>query len=249
MKKENNRDSLGDRMKLYEATTRFTLPRRTHIIIRLDGRSFSSYTKKVKAEKPFDESLMWHMDMTAKFLCSEISGAQMAYVQSDEINILITDFDKVDTQQWFGGVVQKMASVSASMATAYFNAYSPYITDVYTALNPLALGTFDSRVFTIPDATEVYNLFLWRLRDWERNSLSMFARSFYSTKELHGKKSADMHEMLHKKDKNWADLPNQIKRGRLIKRNEAGVWESVAMFALPHQKAEFQKLIPAPGYE
>jgi tRNA(His) 5'-end guanylyltransferase len=239
-KKKTSKDSLGDRMKAYEAVTQNVLPRRTYAVMRLDGRAFHSYVKKIKAEKPFDHNLMNKMDGLAQYLCENIQGAQFAYVQSDEISILITDFEKVDTQSWFGSNVQKMVSISASLATAYFNSFN-------SPGDPIAM--FDSRVFTIPDPVEVYNCFLWRVRDWERNSIQMLARSSYSHKELQGKGRSDMHEMLHKKEKNWAKLPDDIKRGRLIVRGEDGSWKTQAMFKLPEQKKEFQDLIPFPGYE
>lgn len=251
MKKANAKDSLGDRMKGYEFCTQTHIPRRTYSILRLDGRAFHSYVKKIKASKPFDKMLMDHMDATAKYLCENIQGAQFAYCQSDEISILLTDFDKVDTQAWFGGNVQKQVSIAASMATAYFNIYRPWIQSHHDAIAPQALATFDARVFVIPDPVEVYNSFLWRVRDWERNSIQMLSRSKYSHKELQGKKVSDMHELLHKKDTNWAKLPDEIKRGRLIWRpagTDAG-WHVTAMFKLPEQKAELQALIPTPGYE
>lgn len=250
------KDSLGDRMKAYEACTQTSIPRRTYSVIRLDGRAFHSYVKKIKASKPFDETLMSHMDATAKYLCENIQGAAFAYVQSDEISILITDFDKVDTQAWFGGNVQKQVSIAASMATAYFNAYRPWVDSPHDALFPKALAMFDARVFIIPDPVEVYNCFLWRVRDWERNSIQMLSRSQYSHKELQGKKVSDMHELLHKKEKNWAKLPDHIKRGRLITRlfdpkkpEDKGAWSIIPMFKLPEEKAKFQSLIPTPGYE
>lgn len=241
------KDSLGDRMKGYEACTQTHIPRRTYSIIRLDGRAFHSYVKKIKATKPFDLELMAKMDLLAKHLCENIQGAQFAYVQSDEISILLTDFDKVDTQAWFGGNVQKQVSIAASMATAYFNSFNMHG-------DPLA--TFDARVFMVPDPVEVYNCFLWRVRDWERNSIQMLSRSKYSHKELQGKKVTDMHELLYKKNTNWAKLPDEIKRGRLITRlydpnkaEDRGSWSSVPMFKLPEEKAKFQQLIPTPGYE
>jgi len=114
------RDDLGKRMKTqYELRTRTWLPRRTYTIIRLDGKAFHTFTRGM--ERPYDERFMNAMDYTAMHLCLEIQGAQMAYVQSDEISILLTDFDKITTDAWFDGQVQKMVSVSASMATAKFN--------------------------------------------------------------------------------------------------------------------------------
>ena len=163
-------------------------------------------------ERPYDERFMNAMNHTAMHLCLDIQGAVMAYVQSDEISILLTDFDKITTDAWFDGQVQKIVSVAASMATGYFNAYLNH--DLGKAEQKMAF--FDARVFTIPDPVEVENYFVWRQKDAIRNSLAMTAQSLYSHKKLHGKSQADMHEMLYAKGKNWNDLPDGFKRGRTI---------------------------------
>jgi len=110
------KDSLGDRMKsFYEDRFRLQLPRRTNILIRIDGKAFHTYTKGLN--RPYDTDLMDDMNETTKFLCENIQGAKMGYVQSDEISILITDYDDIDTQGWFDYNLQKMCSISASLAT------------------------------------------------------------------------------------------------------------------------------------
>ena len=112
-------DALGIRMKGYEHVEKRELTRRMPTIIRIDGCHFHSYTKRM--EKPFDRDLFDAMIKTSIELCKNISGAKLAYTQSDEISILLTDYDNLDTQPWFGKSVQKLASVSASIATAAFN--------------------------------------------------------------------------------------------------------------------------------
>jgi len=232
-------DQLGDRMKRHESVTQNYLAKRCYAIIRLDGRSFSSFTRKVKSIKPFDINLMNQMNQTALAVCKDVS-AVFGYCQSDEISILISDIENINKQLIFDGNVQKIVSTSAAMATAVFNSLSP-------TGSPLA--TFDARVFNISDPVEVYNYFKWRTADWERNSIQMLSRSKYSHKELQGKKISDMHELLHKKDTNWAKLPDEIKRGRLIVRDMDAKWQIQAMFKLPEQKTSLQALIPSLGYE
>ena len=72
-------------------------------------------------KKPFDEGLIEDMEATTKFLCENIQGVKLGYCQSDEISLLLTDYETLDTQAWFDYNVQKMTSISASMATAKFN--------------------------------------------------------------------------------------------------------------------------------
>ena len=117
-----NQDSLGDRIKRdYENRTRFLLPRRTYTLSRVDGKAFHTYTRG--CVRPYDLDLMSDMDATAKALCEQIGGARFAFVQSDEISVLLTDFDTAQTEAWFDLNLQKMASISASIATAAFNQY------------------------------------------------------------------------------------------------------------------------------
>lgn len=197
---------LGNRMKTYEAVTRHVLPPRTHAVLRVDGRSFHSYLRG--CERPFDEAFMADMDAVAEALCHEIAGAQFAYTQSDEISVLITDFARTGTQPWFGGVVAKQLSISASVATAALN-----------ERRPGARALFDSRVFTISDPVEVANYFIWRQRDAVRNSISMAAQAKFSPRQLHGVNTGRMQELLWSEHGiNWNDYPDGCKRGRVTVR-------------------------------
>jgi len=205
----SDKTDIGDRMKAYENVNRTYLPRRTHTIVRVDGRAFHTLLKD--AERPFDKDVINSMDAVANELFIQIQGAQFAYVQSDEVSVLMTDFDTIQTEPWFGGNIQKIASVSASIATMAFNCYEQYG------------ATFDSRVFTVPDRTEVMNYFLWRQRDCIRNSIHMVARSLCSHKELQGLNTEQLQEKIYEKTgSSWADYEDRLKRGRVIKRLSIG---------------------------
>lgn len=207
-------NSLGDRMKAdYENRTRFLLPRRTYTLIRVDGKNFHRYTRG--CARPYDTGLMDDMDTAALALCENITGAQLAFVQSDEISVLLTDFGSPQAEAWFKGSVQKLASLSASLATAHFNAARMR----RAAGQSQEVAGFDSRAFTIPDATEVENYFLWRQQDAARNSVSMTAQAHFPHERLQGKSADQMQEMLwSEKGLNWNDLPGGFKRGRCIVR-------------------------------
>ncbi len=233
-------DSLGDRMKNYEHVSKYNLTARVPAIIRIDGKAFHSYTKKIGTVTPYDFGLMDRMNETAKFLCKNIEGSKFAYVQSDEISILITDLDKQDTQAWFDGNIQKISSVSSSLATGFFNSYKNQ--------KPEVLAFFDSRVFNIPDKVEVSNYFKWRFQDWTRNSVQMLARSEFSHKQLHEKSISDMHEMLHEKGINWAKQPQEVKNGRIIIKKNDG-WEIAPAPDFMKDKSFFEVNIPSHGYE
>ena len=209
------KDSLGDRMKAdYENRTRFYLPRRTYTLIRVDGKNFHRYTQG--CQRPYDLELMEDMDAAALALCENMTGAKLAFVQSDEISVLLTDFEATHTQAWFDGSVQKLASLSASLATAHF-ARARLRRTVHPEADQIAC--FDSRAFTIPDPAEVENYFVWRQQDAARNSVSMTASAHFPHNRLQGKSTPEMQEMLwREKGINWNDTPGGFKRGRCIVR-------------------------------
>lgn len=198
-------DSLGDRMKRYEHATRTTLPPRLPVIIRVDGKAFHTWTRGLT--KPFDAQFCVWMDLVAIALCEECQGAQLAYVQSDEISVLLHGYKTHTTQAWFDGQVQKVTSVAAACASAAMTEYSG------------RRAMFDARAFVLPEA-EVANYFLWRQNDAARNSIQSLAQSLYSQRELHGKCQAELHEMCFAKGHNWNDLPTWQKRGRCAVRAE-----------------------------
>lgn len=209
-----NQVSLGDRMKNnYEDRYRFYLTRRTPVIMRLDGRAFHTFTKD--AEKPFDKDFANLMRGTAKELCLQVQGVKCAYIQSDEISLLLTDFDRLTSEASFDYNIQKMVSLTASLASAIFST-NHYPREV--------IATFDCRAFNIPEE-EVCNYFIWRQKDWIRNSILMLGQYHYSHKQLLNKSCAEIQEMLHNKEVNWADLPRRWKNGWLVYKLE-DFWHS-----------------------
>lgn len=194
-------DSLGNRMKKYEDIYRSKITPKAHYILRLDGRHFHTYMRGAK--KPFDVKYIGDMVECARYLVKEIQGAEFAYVQSDEISIYLTDTQSQESQLFFDGNIQKIVSVSASMLTQKFNSLQE---------EGRKHAQFDARIFVVPK-NEVPNYFIWRQRDWERNSLSMFCSQFFSHKELDGKSCAERHEMLHQIGENWCELLPILKNG------------------------------------
>lgn len=188
----------------YEHRTRYYLPRRTYTVIRVDGKNFHRYTRDLT--KPFDDELLVDLTLACVDLCDYAQGARLGYVQSDEISLILTDFTTPQTDAWFDGNVQKLASVAASRVTAYFN-----------RRRDGELATFDARVFTIPEPIEVHNYLVWRQHDAVRNSISMAARAYASHGECVGKSSAELQELLFTRHNvNWNDYDPRFKRGVVV---------------------------------
>lgn len=235
MAKKN--DSLGDRMKGYEGVSRNFLTRRVPAIIRLDGKAFHTFTKGM--EKPFDPVLTQAMQETMKYLCENTQGCVLGYTQSDEITLVLTDYATIQTDAWFGYNIQKMCSVSASMATLAFNkefariaeewinCNAPYWGSIgddasvdltaYTRynsyFNKINTAMFDSRAFSVPKE-EVCNCLIWRQQDATRNSIEAVGQANFSHHELHKKTCNMIQEMLwSQRGINWNDFPTELKRG------------------------------------
>ena len=222
------KDELGTRMKeFYEGVPKTRLVRRMPVAIRLDGKAFHTFTRGF--EKPFDEVLGKSMRETMKYLCENIQGCVLGYTQSDEITLILVDYQNLNSCAWFDYEVQKMCSIAASMATMAFNKFftknvnyfemtheyddtiNEYCTTLVNAAEKGAM--FDARVFNIPKE-EVCNLIYWRQLDATRNSIQMVGQANFSHKELQKKSCNMIQEMLFaEKGINWNDYPTHLKRG------------------------------------
>ena len=225
-------DDLGTRMKtFYEHIPKTKLMRRTPVIIRIDGKAFHTFTRGF--QKPFDEVLIQTMQETTKYLCENVQGCVLGYTQSDEISLVLVDYQRFETSAWFDYEIQKMCSIAASMATMAFNrifekkvkeftynngenyykdSEEYRLCEVYRkALDKGAM--FDARVFNIPKE-EVTNCIYWRQDDASRNPIQMVERAYFSDKELYHKSRNKIQDMLMtQKGVNWNDLPTYQKRG------------------------------------
>ena len=226
--------NLGTRMKEYEKRNQYYLQKRTPVAIRVDGRSFHTFTKGF--QRPFDDILIKTMQETAKYMCENMGNAKFAYVQSDEITIILVDYDTLETDCWFNYRTDKLCSISASMTTMAFNKYFEKNVREYSYIHYGQLSTirltdtynraidkgamFDARCFNIPKE-EVTNLIYWRQLDASRNSIQMVGQANFSHKELQNKSCNDIQDMLMlQKNINWNDFPTYQKRGSCIVKSD-----------------------------
>lgn len=195
--------NLGERMKAYEAPFRAVLPVRMPAVVRLDGKAFHNLTRG--CDRPCDERLRDALTMAASDVLGEVPG-RMGYCQSDEVSILLIDYNRFDSQQWFAGEVQKIVSVAASIMGVEFSRRWG------------KSGYFDARVFVVPER-DIKNYFIWRQRDCMRNAVSMAAQAHFSPKQLHGKHSDDMIGMLKEKGVLFDQYPEWFRWGTVVTRN------------------------------
>ncbi|KAJ4309581.1 hypothetical protein N0V84_011423 [Fusarium piperis] len=218
---------LATRMKEYEATTEIQLDPSKPAILRLDGHSFSKFTASFA--KPFDERLHTAMVKTCADLLGAYSSASLAYTQSDEITLVFPD--GVGNQ--FNGRVTKIATLAAGRCSVHFYSYlvaalletpeppvEGFSTLPFPHFESQTLPHFDGRIFNVPSVEECLGNVIWRCRgDAIRNSVSGFARSLFSTEELHGKNKDDMLEMVKQKGFVYEQsVPKWALEGSMVKR-------------------------------
>lgn len=231
--KQYAKDSLGNRMKGYEAIPKNSLMLGVPHIVRLDMRAGHSFCRGFA--RPFDAVFSKCMEATAEFLAHAVPGCAVAYTQSDEISLVLFDSFANGYNCFFDGAVEKIVSITASMATLEFNrAFHEAVTamtsetdgehglalpsdstvapaEVY--VQKLFKATFDSRVFSVPSCVEVTNYLIWRTQDATRNSVNMLAQSMFPHQQLQGKNLAATKDMLLDAGRDWNEEPPRYRHG------------------------------------
>lgn len=232
---------IAKRMKEYERRNQYFLQKRMPVIIRLDGRSFHTFTRGF--QRPFDHVFMRTMQEVTKYLCENVQGCVLGYTQSDEITLVLVDYEKFNTNVFFGYRTDKLCSITASMATLEFNrafernvkefVYNngenyPKESEEYRLCKVYRRavskgGIFDARCFNIP-REEVTNNIYWRQLDASRNSVLSVGQANFSHKELQNKSCIDIQDMLmRQKGINWNNLAVPEKRGTCCVKNKVVV--------------------------
>lgn len=199
-----NNDLFESKMRSLEYFHNLRLLLKTNTVIRVDGRSFSNFTYNSKFDKPFDLTFHSWMIETTKALVNELGGLY-GYTESDEISILFpTDWDLFDRS------VEKLVSISASIASSTFTFLSSSIV------------SFDSRLISLANKSQVIDYFLWRQSDatrcalngysyWTLRSLGNSARK--ATSILDGKTREFKNELLFENGINFNEVPTWQRRG------------------------------------
>lgn len=204
--------------------TDYTLPLKRYVMVMIDGRSFSRVVKN-KYEKPFSNTFINYMNEVAKYVCKNVEGCKFAYVQSDEITFVLTDFDTETTNAFFGNRLTKILSVVPSMASAKYNQLvfadlcdTPCSnTDLKQIILDAKLAEFDCKAWTCNNINDVYSYYLWRQIDCIRNSKQQTAQTWLSHKVLNGLDTdAQIKLLLDEKGIDWNQYENYKKYGRFL---------------------------------
>lgn len=255
--------TLKERMLSLRDKTNIKLSKDKYIMIMLDGRSFSTLIKK-RFKRPFDDDFIFMMNETAKYLCENISGCKFAYVQSDEISLIVSCFENEKSEPFFDYRINKILSLTAAMATAKFNRlWLSFQEDINLAINELPLATFDCKVWEIDNYYDAIAWFIFRQNDCIKNSVSQTAQSLFTHKELEGVNTQGrIDKMLCEKGINWEDFDNGVKYGRFIYKvkivteipqlnetTERYAWHIRNAFKITENKERFNELNIIPKME
>lgn len=233
--------TLKDKCEYYRSLTDYQLMPNSYVLVMVDGHKFSKVIKN-KFNKPFDDDFVKMMNETAKYLCEQVQGVKFAYIQSDEISLLITDFDTPQTDSFFSFRLCKMQSLIAAMSSAKFNqlmykyhlkkhSYDTTledcedtlykVSDCIKLIDKLPCYQFDCKVWTVPNANDVFAWFLYRQTDCIKNSKAQTAQTYLPHEELTGLTSDEMiAKCKEEKGIDWYTFPNAWKYGRIIQKIE-----------------------------
>ena len=217
--------NLEDKCQYYRGLTDYRIQGNNDILVMLDGKNFSTLIKN-NFKKPFDDDFIRMMNETAKFLCNNVQGVKFAYVQSDEISLLITDYDTPETDTPFGGRICKLQSILSSLATSEFNrlfiCYNVFHKgspgkDTEDAIMKLKLAQFDCKVWTVPNQNDAFAWFLYRQLDCIKNSKQQTAQTYLPHKQLVRHNADEQIQMvLEQKGIDWNTFIPDYKFGRFV---------------------------------
>lgn len=225
--------NLEDKCQYYRGLTDYRIQGNNDILVMLDGKNFSKLIKN-NFKKPFDDDFINMMNKTAQFLCENVQGVKFAYTQSDEISLLITDYDTPETDTLFGGRLCKIQSILASLATSEFNKqfikyhFNKYLDDSYNCydfkscdigpfINKLKLAQFDCKCWTVPNQNDAFAWFLYRQLDCIKNSKQQTAQTYLPHKQLVGHNADEQIQMVVEKNGiDWNTFDNKYKYGRFV---------------------------------
>jgi len=197
-----------------EVFSQLCIPPDVPFFVRLDGRRFQAVSETMNTEKPFDEKFARCLVASAKVMFQSGFSPALAYVASDEINLLFLYTAP------FGRRVEKINSVLASVASSAFSLTAPKL------FEKTSVAAFDGRVI-VSSLEKIAGYLVWRQRDAWRNHNNAYAywllrktghKPSEASRMLKGLKTEDIHDLLFSHGVNLAQTPAWQRRGTLIYR-------------------------------
>lgn len=201
---------LSERMREYELASKTRFPKRVPILIRADGKKFSKFVKDFEA--PFDSLLGEMLKLTAFNVAKKLDGCVFFTQHSDEMSFFINTYQTLNQKGLMNLTKHKIDSEVASMITLEF--VKQLVANDLTHLLDKFKG-FDARSWVLPK-DEVVNYFFERQTSSKRNSIQMYARQYFTQKEINGLSGLLMIEkMREEKNFDWESVDTWHKYGWL----------------------------------
>lgn len=244
-------DSLKNKCEYYRSLTDYRLLPNSNVLVMLDGNNFSTLVKN-NFSLPFDDDFINMMNHTALSLCNQVPGVKFAYTQSDEISLLITDYDTPVTETLFNGRLCKIQSILAGIATGEFNRHfiaymlnknnvDLYRTKTVTEfLTKMKMAKFDCKAWVVPGINDVYAWFLYRQHDCIRNSKQQTAQTYLSHNALVGLDSdLQIQRLFDTKGIDWNEFEDSKKFGRFVYKEKQMFTRTVNENTVEFERAKF----------
>lgn len=242
-----NFPTLKDRQLYFRGLTDYNLQPGSYLLIMLDGRSFSSVIKK-NFSLPFDKKFHEFMDKTAVYVARNVQNCRLAYTQSDEISLIVTDWTKdqkgevLDKSGFFGYRLSKILSIVASMASVkFYQLVRDWYDEKGEDTGDIPIYNFDCKAWTVPTRRDAFGWFLYRQRDAIRNSKQQFAQTWMKNKEI-SHKTADeqIQACLEETGNDWTKCSDGEKYGRIIVGSEVSLVHPDT--GLPYTRVEWNPM-------
>ncbi|PSK35005.1 hypothetical protein B9Z65_1588 [Elsinoe australis] len=211
----------------FEYTRKFeqsdTLPPGNWIVVRIDGRGFSKFTKRYSFAKPNDKRAIDLMNAAAVETMRGLVDIAIAYGQSDEYSFVFHE----DTNLFERRAYKLVTTVVSTFSVQYAIQWSKFFPD-----QPLTepFPTFDGRPVLYPKVKFLRDYLSWRQADCHINNLynttfwAMVQKGGQSPTdaelELKGTLSADKNEILFSRfGINYNNEPEVFKKGTVVYRD------------------------------
>lgn len=211
------------------------------ILVRLDGRSFSRFTREHGYEKPNDRRGVELMNQCALRCCKEFQDVCFATGQSDEFSFVLSRASNL----W-----NRRASKLQSYFASYFSSCFVFHWKEFFGELPLSYPPmFDCRAVCYPAMENIRDYLSWRQADCHINNLyntafwALVSKAGQSEREanetLRGTNSAQKNEILFERFSiNYNDEPEVYRKGSILyqKRVESSAAMTTAASSLESGK-------------
>ncbi|CAH7668399.1 Thg1 C terminal domain-containing protein [Phakopsora pachyrhizi] len=205
----------------------------TFLIVRLDGKGFTSFSEHYKFEKPNDLRAIDLMNRSARLVLeselgrgssSSSSKIFLAFGQSDEYSFAIGRQFKTFNRR----SSKVLTTILSTFTAGYVHLWSEYFPN--NSLDTKNLPSFDGRIIQYSTYRELRDYFKWRQTDVHINNLynttfwALVNRAGRSTSQSHqilkGTVSSQKHQILFEQFKiNYNHSPSIFRKGSILIRS------------------------------